>query len=391
METALLESKPSRPVYLDCAATTPVDPEVAELVMHYMVEEFGNAGSRTHEYGAAAAKAVNHAREQVAGVVGARSDDVIFTSGATEANNLAILGLAEYGRAEGRMHIVSTQIEHKAVLEPLEEMERRGFEVTLLAPNSGGWVEHQRVLDAVREDTLLVSVMHVNNETGVIQPIAEIADGLCDHVYMHTDAAQGFGKDLDPLQHERIDLLSVSGHKIHAPKGVGALISRRRNFKRAPLEPLMFGGGQERGLRPGTQPVALIAGLGLAAEIAVSQFEEAHAHCLRVKEAIWDCLLLGNAQLIGDRERLLASTLNVAIPDFDSEALMLLLKDVLLCSNGAACTSSSYVKSHVLQAMGCSDNDIGSSIRLSWSRTTSEDSIVEACQQFKNVVLGQVL
>ena len=374
METALLESKPSRPVYLDCAATTPVDPEVAELVMHYMVEEFGNAGSRTHEYGAAAAKAVNHAREQVAGVVGARSDDVIFTSGATEANNLAILGLTEHGRSHGRMHIVSTQIEHKAVLEPLEEMERRGFEVTLLRPNSGGWVEHERVLDAVREDTLLVSVMHVNNETGVIQPIAEIADGLHDQVFMHTDAAQGFGKDLDPLRHERIDLLSVSGHKIHAPKGVGALISRRRNFKRAPLEPLMFGGGQERGLRPGTQPVAMIAGFGLASELSLSKNSTWRASCVKSRTEILRMFADANPQLIGDQDRVLPSIICLSLDGVDSEAFMLATNNTISISNGAACTSSKYTHSHVLESMGCSSSQFYSSLRISFCQEIPVES-----------------
>ena len=378
METALLESKPSRPVYLDCAATTPVDPEVAELVMHYMVEEFGNAGSRTHEYGAAAAKAVNHAREQVAAVVGARSDDVIFTSGATEANNLAILGLAEYGRAEGRMHIVSTQIEHKAVLEPLEEMERRGFEVTLLAPNSGGWVEPDRVLDAVRDDTLLVSVMHVNNETGVIQPIAEIADGLSDHpVYMHTDAAQGFGKDLEPLKHDRLDLISISGHKIHAPKGVGALIMKRREYRRAPLVPLMFGGGQERGIRPGTQPVPLIAGLGLAAERAVTNHAAWRIACEKTRAELLECFASLNPELIGDQDRVVPSILSLSLAGIDSEAFMVSMKKMLAVANGAACTSAEYTHTHVLEAMGCEAMQAESAIRVSWSLETEVNGLEE--------------
>jgi cysteine desulfurase len=229
-----------RPIYLDHAATTPVDPRVAEVVMHYMVEEFGNAGSRTHEYGSRARKAVDTAREQVAAVVEAKPDEVIFTSGATESNNLAILGLAPFGEREGRRHILSTMIEHKAVLEPLAHLEKRGFEVELVRPTRGGWVEADDVLSRVRDDTLLVSVMHVNNETGVIQPIDEVAAGLEGRsAYFHVDAAQGYSKELQKLKHKRIDMISVSGHKIYAPKGVGALITRRRNRLRPPLEPLM--------------------------------------------------------------------------------------------------------------------------------------------------------
>jgi cysteine desulfurase len=236
-----------------------------------MVEEFGNAGSRTHEYGSRARKAVDTAREQVAAVVEAKPDEVIFTSGATESNNLAILGLAPFGEREGRRHILSTMIEHKAVLEPLAHLEKRGFEVELVRPTRGGWVEADDVLSRVRDDTLLVSVMHVNNETGVIQPIDEVAAGLEGRsAYFHVDAAQGYSKELQKLKHKRIDMISVSGHKIYAPKGVGALITRRRNRLRPPLEPLMFGGGQERGLRPGTVAVPLVVGLGVAAQVSTS-------------------------------------------------------------------------------------------------------------------------
>ena len=231
----------SEPVYLDCAATTPIDPRVEEEVVHYLAVEFGNAGSRTHPYGLRARRAVERARDRVAEVVSCSRGEVVFTSGATESNNLAILGLARAGSAAGKTHLVATAIEHHAVLEPLRTLAERGFRLTLVPPNRGGWVEPEAIAEALRDDTLLVSVMYVNNETGVLQPVAEIAELLQGRsVYFHVDAAQGFGKELDPLRHPRIDLISASGHKIHAPKGVGALVARKRDGTRPQLEPLIF-------------------------------------------------------------------------------------------------------------------------------------------------------
>ncbi len=357
------------PTYLDFAATTPVDQRVADLVMEHMVSEFGNAGSRTHEYGARASKAVERARAQVAAVVGADPAEVIFTSGATEADNLAILGLADHGTQTGRMHIVASAIEHKAVLEPLAALRRRGFEIDLVHPGSGGAVDPSAVLAAVRADTLLVSVMQINNETGIRQPIAEIAEGLDSAVFFHTDAAQGFGKELQALRCARIDLISMSGHKLYAPKGVGALIGRRRARKRPPLQPLMFGGGQERGLRPGTQPVALIAGLGLAAELAVTENRQRHAGFERVRGQVSEALASLGATLNGSGDICADFIVNASIPHLDSEAAMLALRELISISNGSACTSNSYEPSHVLQAMDLSEGRIRSAIRISWGPT----------------------
>jgi cysteine desulfurase len=358
-------------VYLDCAATTPIEPEVRDLVLRYMVEEFGNAGSRTHEHGTRAKRAVEHARDQVAAVVKVKRDEVVFTSGATESNNLALLGLAPYGEKTGRKHIVSTAIEHKAVLEPLEELGRRGFEVTLVLPTRGGWVEPAAVQAALRPDTLLVSVMHANNETGVVQPIAELAELLGDHpAYFHTDAAQGFGKDLEALRHPRVDLISVSGHKLYAPKGVGALVARRRGYDRVPLSPLMFGGGQERGLRPGTLPVHLIVGLGLAAELAVRDARKHADACTRFREQVLAALLPVGARVHGEPARTLPHVLNVSFPGVDSEALMIAWKGLVEVSNGSACTSHSYKPSHVLEAMGLTEDAVAGAVRLSWSHLT---------------------
>ena len=271
--------------YLDCNATTPIEPAVAQLVRHYMEEEFGNSGSRTHVFGLTARSAIEKARQQIADVVDAEKDEVVFTSGATESNNLALLGLAAALKEKGKTHIITTTIEHKAILEPCAFLESQGFLVSYLPPDLNGSVSVEAVENAIIDTTGLVSIMHVNNETGAIQPITEIANLLEErNIYFHVDGAQGFGKLLKPLTHSRIDLLSVSSHKIYGPKGVGALISRRRNYKRAPLIPLTYGGGQEKGLRPGTLPVPLIAGFGLAGELARKNNEEWWASCEKIKE-----------------------------------------------------------------------------------------------------------
>jgi cysteine desulfurase len=358
-------------VYLDCNATTPLDPRVQDEVIRFMSVEFGNAGSRTHDFGVRAKQAVQHARDQIAEVVNAQRDEVIFTSGATESNNLAILGLAQYGEETRRKHIVSTMIEHKAVLEPLDALAERGFEVTLVPPMCNGWVDPDAIRKAIRKDTLLVSVMHVNNETGVIQPIAELCESLMDHpVYVHADAAQGFGKDIYRLRNLRIDLISISGHKIFGPKGIGALIARRRGFDRLPLSPLLFGGGQERGLRPGTLPVPLVVGLGLAAELALRETQQRAKACQVYRKKVLEALEPLKPIINGDIEQSLPHVLNISFPGLDSEALIIALKDVIAISNGSACTSQSYQPSHVLKAMGVADLIVQGAVRLSWSHMT---------------------
>lgn len=371
-----------RPTYLDYNATAPVDPRVAAEVMRFMAHEFGNAGSRTHGYGQVAKERVNKAREEVAAVVSARPDEVIFTSGATESDNLAILGLAAHGEATARRHIIATQIEHKAVLEPLDVLARHGFEVELLAPSVGGWISAEAVAAALRPDTLLVSVMAVNNETGVIQPIEAIAAVLEGHdAFFHVDAAQAFGKLLSPLRNERADLLAVSGHKIGAPKGIGALVMRRRGYQRPPLTPLMRGGGQERGLRPGTLPVALIAGLGTASSIAVEEAAARLHAATSVKEELLAALSPLGAELNGDPDRTIATTLNVSIPGVDSEAAIVALKDVVALSNGSACTSQSYEPSHVLRAAGLPRARVEGALRLSWGPLTGAVPAVEIAER----------
>jgi cysteine desulfurase len=346
---------------------------VRDLVLRFMTEDFGNAGSRTHDYGARAKQAVERARDQVASVVGAKRDEVIFSSGATESNNLALLGLADHARRVGSRHIITSAIEHKAVLEPLEHLEKHGFEVTRLSPTSGGWVDPEDFRKALRSDTSLVSLMHVNNETGVEQPVGEIAEALAGHpAYLHVDGAQGFGKSIEALRNPRIDLISVSSHKIYGPKGVGALIVRRRGFERVPLTPLAFGGGQERGLRPGTLPVPLVAGFGLAAELAVANAKARRTACLAFREKALKALKPFGPTIHGDQKRCLPHTLSLAFEGVDSEALMVAWKGVVAISNGAACTSHEYQLSHVLQAMGLPDALVRSTVRLSWCHMTED-------------------
>lgn len=359
-------------IYLDYNATTPVMPEVADLVFRLMVEDFGNAGSRTHEYGVAAKRLVEVARTQVASVVAADKSEVVFTSGATESNNIAILGLREFAERTNKKHIITSKIEHKAVLEPIEHLEKLGFEVTYLDVDENGHVDVSMLVAALREDTVLVSIMHVNNETGVIQPLAEICDFLQGHeAYLHVDAAQSFGKIPSDLENDRIDFISASGHKLYAPKGVGALIVRRRGFLKPPLKPLYFGGGQEKGLRPGTLPTPLIAGFGLACEISQQRSEKWIAHVSKLKDQFITSLSELDPYVIGKSTS--PYVINFSIPGVNSEAAMVKLKGIAAVSNGSACTSSNYTPSHVLLAMGLGTETIAGAIRVSFGPYT--DSI----------------
>lgn len=320
-----------------------------------------------------AKQAVQEARRSIANAVEASPEEVIFTSGATESNNLALLGLSDFGVKSGRRHIVSTSIEHKAILEPLEVLGSRGFSVTHVSPDTTGKVSPGQILAAVRSDTLLVSVMQANNETGVVQPISEISSLLsASEAFFHVDAAQGFGKELDSLKNSRIDLISISGHKIYAPKGIGALVARRRGFERPPLTPLVFGGGQERGLRAGTLPVPLIAGFGLASDLAIREYASRRRACLMFKHALISHLGPLGAVFHGNLDEVLHNTLNLHFPGVDSEALMLALKEFVALSNGSACTSQSYKPSHVLEAMGLSPEAVKGAVRFSWYHDTPE-------------------
>ncbi|MFD4938295.1 cysteine desulfurase DndA [Streptomyces virginiae] len=363
--------------YLDVAATTRVDPRVADVVMHWMTEDFGNAGSRTHEYGTRAKRAVQEAREYLAGTVRAEPDELIFTSGATESNNIALLGLAPHGEQTGRRHIITSAIEHKAVIEPLEHLQSRGFEVDFIKPGSSGRVPVEAVMERLRADTLLVSLMHVNNETGVVQPVAELAQHLsATPTYLHVDAAQGYGKVPQDLT-APIDMISVSGHKIGAPKGVGMLVIRRRGWDRLPLQPIMFGGGQERKLRPGTLPVPLIMGLAEAAKIFAKGHAQWHRNSVDLRTRLLEALAKTRFRINGDQDHAVPHILNLSFDGVDAEALIVMLKQHVAVATGSACTSASYTPSHVLTAMGLPEEVAENGLRLSWFPSQAADLDVE--------------
>lgn len=362
----------TRPVYLDCCATTPPLPAVVDEVMRYLALEFGNEGSRTHDYGAKARKRVIQAREEIAALVAAQPEEVLFTSGATEANNLALLGLAPALREAGKLHVVTSALEHKAVLEPLARFEQEGFMVTRIGADESGLVDPAELIDAVGAKTGLVSLMHVNNETGVLQHLRDVAEQLPDDVYFHVDGAQGVGKELEEISHPRIDLISASAHKLHGPKGIGALVVRRRNYRRPPLQPLMLGGGQERGLRPGTVPVHLVAGFGAAAAAASTKREDRAAANRAFRERALKALAPLDPIVNGDPGRALPHVLNVSFPGVDAEAAILATKDLVAISSGSACNSRGFERSHVLEAMELSEARIEGALRISWCHLTKE-------------------
>ncbi len=364
-----------KPVYLDCNSTTPLEEDVILEMRQYMSHEFGNAGSRTHEMGATASRAVNESRNKIADLLGAEGSDVLFTSGATESNNLSILGMEKFGMEQNKKHIISSPTEHKATLEPLERLQDRGFTVDYLQVDKTGRVHLEELKEKISEETLLVSLIHANNETGVLNPISEIADYLKESLsetYFHVDAAQSFGKEIETLQNPRIDMMSISAHKIFGPKGIGALLLRSRNYEKPPLEPLMIGGGQERGLRPGTLAVPLIVGFGKAAELSMRDHLDRKNKCIEFRDKALKAISSIGGVLNGDNENTLCHTLNVSIPGVNSEAAMIVLKDIVYISNGSACTSSDYQLSHVLKSMDLPDKRIEEAIRISWCHMTDE-------------------
>ena len=372
-------------VYLDCASTTPTEPSVAEVMRRFIDVDYGNAASPIHDHGTFARMAVDHARGQIAKLAKVRRDDVIFTSGATEANNLAILGLRDHGLHTNRCHLICSTIEHKAVLEPLEALTRQGFEMTLVPVDGDGCIILDKLRQALRPDTLLVSTMQVNNETGVVQPLMEIADLLGDHpAYWHVDAAQGFGKELVGITHPRIDMISISGHKIYGPKGIGALITRKREGQPPPLKPLMFGGDQEQGLRPGTLAVPLIAGLGEAARCALRHHLERLEKVNSLRAAAVTALARLNPVINSAPDKSLPHILNVSLPGIPATRAIEALAATIAISSTSACTSHIMAPSYVLKAMGRSEAETTSALRFSWCHLTEDvdwETVVTILQQ----------
>lgn len=361
------------PIYLDYSATTPVDPRVAAKMLPYLVEKFGNPASRSHAYGWEAESAVEEAREQVAQLVNADPREIVWTSGATESNNLAIKGAANFFRSKGK-HVVTVRTEHKAVLDTVRELERHGFEATYLDVMENGIIDLDAFTAALRKDTTVVSVMYVNNEIGVIQPIETIGE-ICRErgIVLHVDAAQATGKLPIDLARLKVDLMSFSAHKTYGPKGIGALYVRRK--PRVRLEAQMHGGGHERGLRSGTLPTHQIVGMGEAFHIARLDMA---AECERVR-MLRDRLLAGISDIEetfvnGDLEQRVPHNLNISFNFVEGESLMMAIKDVAV-SSGSACTSASLEPSYVLRALGRSDELAHSSIRFTIGRFTTEAEI----------------
>lgn len=363
------------PIYLDHHSTTPVDADVREAMWPYFSESFGNAASRTHRFGLEARGAVEHARAQVAGLIGASPKEIVWTSGATEADNLAVLGAA---MARGSGHILTTPIEHKAVLDPARHLEKFGFDVTYLPIGSDGVIDADDVRDALRDDTILVSVMAANNEIGTLQPIAAIGALTRERgIPLHVDAVQAAGNLPIDVTAWNADLVALSAHKMYGPKGIGALYVRRGR-PRIRLEPLFHGGGHERGMRSGTLPVPLIVGMGVAAEkaAAVATSDEP-ARQARLRDRLLAGLRDGvdGVQVNGSLDHRLPNNLNVSFADVEAEALMMNLRHALAVSSGSACSSETLEPSYVLRALGVSDELAFASVRFGLGRGTTEEEI----------------
>ena len=368
-------------IYLDYNASAPIDSRVLEIMIDVYQKHFGNADSRTHDFGDKARSIVEIARGQVASLLCVRKDEVVFTSGATESNNISILGLRNYGEITKRKHIITSSIEHKAVLEAADYLSKNGFEIEYVDPDESGRVDSQQVISMLRPDTLLVSIMHVNNEPGIIQPVKEIGEFLnSTETLFHIDATQSCGKLIEEISELSYDLMSISAHKMHGPQGIGALIMRKKRYRLPPVSPIMFGGGQEQGIRPGTLPVALIAGFGKACDLAKNEADEKNERCQKTKEMFLHVLADSgvNYEINGDQNYCVPNTLNISFIGVSSEALMLATKQYCSVSNGSACTSKNYSHSHVLSAMHLSDERIESAIRLSWDADTNSLEVKDA-------------
>jgi cysteine desulfurase len=362
------------PIYLDYSATTPVDPRVAEKMIPYLTEKFGNPASRSHPFGWEAEKAVEEAREHVAALVNADAKDIIWTSGATESNNLAIKGAAHFYAGTKGKHIVTVATEHKAVLDTVKELERQGFEATYLEPQANGLISAEQFKAALRKDTVVASVMAVNNEIGVIQPIAALGEiARANGTIFHVDAAQATGKMPIDLANLKVDLMSFSAHKTYGPKGIGALYVRRK--PRIRLEAQMHGGGHERGLRSGTLATHQIVGMGEAFRIAREEMAAENERIRMLRDKLLKGLLdIEETHVNGDMEQRVPHNLNVSFNYVEGESLLMAIKDIAV-SSGSACTSASLEPSYVLRALGRSDELAHSSIRFTLGRFTTEEEV----------------
>lgn len=374
------------PIYFDYSATTPVDPRVADKMIECLTMDgnFGNPASRSHVYGWKAEEAVETARRQVADLLNADPREIVWTSGATESDNLAIKGVAHFYQKKGK-HIITSKIEHKAVLDTCRQLEREGFEVTYLDPDKDGIIQPEAVADALREDTILVSLMHVNNEIGVINDIAAIGEiTRANGVLLHVDAAQSAGKiDID-VDKMKVDLISLSAHKMYGPKGMGALYVRRK--PRVRLEAQMHGGGHERGMRSGTLATHQIVGMGEAAAIAKAEMHQEKERIAALRKRFWDGLSdMEEIYLNGSENQRYIGNMNVSFNYVEGESLLMSLKD-LAVSSGSACTSASLEPSYVLRALGLNDEMAHSSIRFSIGRFTTEEDIDRAVEEIRTAV-----
>lgn len=372
------------PVYLDYAATTPVDKRVAEKMIPYLTETFGNPASNSHAFGWTAEEAVEKARADIAALINADPKEIVFTSGATESDNLAIKGAANFYKTKGK-HLITVKTEHKAVLDTMRELERQGFEVTYLGVQENGLIDLEELKAAIRDDTILISVMWVNNEIGVVQDIPAIGE-ICRErkIVFHVDAAQACGKVPVDVEAAKIDLLSMSGHKVYGPKGIGALYVRRK--PRVRLEAQMHGGGHERGFRSGTLPTHQIVGMGEAFRIAKEELEQDMAHYTKLR----DIFLKGiegieEVYINGDLEHRAPNNLNVSFNFVEGESLIMAVKE-LAVSSGSACTSASLEPSYVLRALGRNDELAHSSLRITFGRMTTEEEVQFAAELIKSKI-----
>ena len=380
-------------IYLDYNASSPIDERVLDLMIDVYKNAYGNADSRTHDYGDSARKVVEDARSQVAKLLGVDKSEVFFTSGSTESNNIAIRGLKEYADGVCKKHIITSAIEHKAVLETVKSLEKEGFLIDVIDPESDGRIDIKKIKKYLRDDTLLVSIMHANNETGVIQPVKELGELLAEkNILFHVDATQSCGKLVPELKELEYNMLSLSAHKLSGPQGIGALILRKKRYKLPPVKAITFGGQQERGIRPGTIPVALAAGLGKACELAELEYDTNMKQYMKNKEAVLNTIAKSGIsyEINGTQEYCMPNTLNISFTGVESEALMLSSKQYCGISNGSACTSHDYSPSYVLTAMGLSDERISSSIRISWGARTETDELVTQLKKLLDVAKGLV-